>query len=116
MPRRRRRAAERQSRLIFVAFRRAPEDAGDALSFNILAEGWDQVMRRGVGKGRSWVSPVYCLISPPNQGSHFCVQGPNAQQQHFSDMMIPVGLMETRIVIRQVELCPIWSLKKHPST
>ena len=48
-------------------------------AFNILAEGGDQVMRRGVGKVRSWASPVYCVISPPNQGSHFCMQGPNAQ-------------------------------------
>ena len=31
--RRKRRAAERQSRLIFVALRRAAEDAGDGLGF-----------------------------------------------------------------------------------
>ena len=33
VPRRKRRAAERQSRLIFVALRRAAEDAGDGLGF-----------------------------------------------------------------------------------
>ena len=38
VPRRRRTAAERQSRLIFVAFRRAPEDAGAGLGFRY--PGW----------------------------------------------------------------------------
>ena len=50
-------------------------------------------MRRGVGKGRSWVSPVYCVISLPNHVSCFSLQGPNVEKQQFSDLPMPVGLM-----------------------
>lgn len=45
-------------------------------AFNILAEWVDPVMRKGSGQGEELGQTVYCLISPPNQGSsHFCVQG-----------------------------------------
>lgn len=44
-------------------------------AFNILAERLDQAMRKGVRQGRSWVSPVYCEIPPPNHASCFCLQG-----------------------------------------
>ena len=50
-------------------------------------------MRRGVGKGRSWVSPVYCVISLPNRVSGFSLQGPNVEKQQFSDPPMPVGLI-----------------------
>ena len=73
--RRKRRAAERQSHLILVALQEGSWGCWGQTGwpFNILAEGWDQVMRRGVGNGWSWVSPVYCIIS------WFCLQGSSAQ-------------------------------------
>ena len=79
--RRTRRAAERQSHLILVALQEGSWGCWGQTDwpFNILAEGWYQVMRRGVGKGRSWVSPVYCIISIPNHASCFCLQGSNIQ-------------------------------------
>ena len=43
--------------------------------FNILAERLHQALRKGVRQGRSWVSPVYCEIPPPNHASCFCLQG-----------------------------------------
>lgn len=51
----------------------------DGACTNILAERLDQAMRKGVRQGRSWVSPVYCEIPPPNHASCFCLQGSNVQ-------------------------------------
>ena len=56
------------------------------------------------------------VISLQNQTSCFCLLGPNAQSQCFSDLTLAVGLVETQTAIPQVESCPIWSLREHPST
>lgn len=44
-----------------------------------------------MGKGRSWVSPVYCVISLPNHVSCCSLKGPNVKKQQFSDLPMPVG-------------------------
>ena len=55
VPRRTRRAAERQSRLIFVALQEGSCGKLRAdCAFHTPVEGWEQEIRRGVRKGKIW--------------------------------------------------------------
>ena len=80
VPRRTRRATERQSRLIFVALQEGSWGRLVAdCAFHTPGEGWEQEIRRGVRKGKIWGQSrtVSNLLTEPD--FLFRLLGPNAQ-------------------------------------
>ena len=114
--RRKRRAAERQSWFILVALQ---EGSWGCWGRTELLISW---LRGGIRQwggewGRGGAGSVLFIAKSPSKACLLLLSaGAKCPGTAVLRLAYAYGLMETQIVIRQMQFCPIWSLREHLST
>ena len=117
VPRKTRRAKERQSWLTFVALQESLlGKLGADWAFYTQAEGSEQPTKRQVRKGCIWDPSCAMCNIPTSHGSSSACWG---QMPNIIDSQSCLCLWvswETQLMIPKWGFCPIWSLRENPSS